>query len=618
MADNLVISISADTSKLTAALAVAKRDMKDFGAELNKATAARDAQRIDEWARRYDSATNSVRAITRELANLRRATDALTLDKSKGFEGVSTQLERFGERLKGLVEFTGFGGGIYGFFDQLKKGIESVASIGEQASALGISPQFVQTYRQTFARAGVDADIADKAIDRIVKSLGEERIALYQTGQMQLAQVQTLRGGIQSITPGVSVLHGAADAVKGVNQELQQTAVVLRGGHQAITDYSNVWKAFGVDITRFSTDEKGVEATINALVRGFDEMRKRDPQAAAGLMSNFLGKDWPDQIEALRDFAKQTLDVKRALAGGLGLDTKAFMTPEQIAQAKEAKTAMSEFNIALEDVRNTMAVSFGPMLTKALRSDFVKQQFEQMSADVKEMARSIQEAWDWWKNDPSGEQFFSQQLDEIQQAAAGFRSAFAQLSNGVEEQAKAMWTGIVAQASAAYDAVLGVWSKLPDFFASIASGIKNTLSSIGSAISSVAGNAAQHRGYATGGAVPGSGSGDTVPAWLTPGEFVNRRASVGYYGVDFFRALNDQRIPRGYAFGGVVDRLHSPVQSFANGGLVASAGGKLSVELNIAGNTFPMSSDTDVANRLVRFARTQSMRSAGIKPSWVS
>ncbi len=62
--------------------------------------------------------------------------------------------------------------------------------------------------------------------------------------------------------------------------------------------------------------------------------------------------------------------------------------------------------------------------------------------------------------------------------------------------------------------------------------------------------------FATGGVVPGSGTGDTVPAWLTPGEFVIRRAVVESLGVDTFAAIN-AGIPvtvnrRRFADGGLV------------------------------------------------------------------
>lgn len=55
-----------------------------------------------------------------------------------------------------------------------------------------------------------------------------------------------------------------------------------------------------------------------------------------------------------------------------------------------------------------------------------------------------------------------------------------------------------------------------------------------------------HNWYARGGTVPGIGSGDSVPAMLTPGEFVIRKQVVDKFGPTFFAALN------GYNKGGSV------------------------------------------------------------------
>jgi hypothetical protein len=53
---------------------------------------------------------------------------------------------------------------------------------------------------------------------------------------------------------------------------------------------------------------------------------------------------------------------------------------------------------------------------------------------------------------------------------------------------------------------------------------------------------------ATGGSVAGS---DTVPAMLTPGEFVMSKGSVQQYGTGFMSSLNKGRVP-GFARGGLV------------------------------------------------------------------
>ncbi len=68
-------------------------------------------------------------------------------------------------------------------------------------------------------------------------------------------------------------------------------------------------------------------------------------------------------------------------------------------------------------------------------------------------------------------------------------------------------------------------------------------------------------GFASGGSVPGAGSGDTVPAMLTPGEFVIRKSVVGKLGTGFFEWLNG---------GGM---LSSMVGKYATGGLVSQQSG---------------------------------------------
>ncbi len=76
--------------------------------------------------------------------------------------------------------------------------------------------------------------------------------------------------------------------------------------------------------------------------------------------------------------------------------------------------------------------------------------------------------------------------------------------------------------------------------------------------------------FASGGLVtgPGAGTSDSIPARLSDGEYVIRKAAVDQYGVNLFEALNGLRAPR--------IRSARQVQRFADGGLVrtpAAAGG---------------------------------------------
>lgn len=64
--------------------------------------------------------------------------------------------------------------------------------------------------------------------------------------------------------------------------------------------------------------------------------------------------------------------------------------------------------------------------------------------------------------------------------------------------------------------------------------------------------------FASGGMVPGSGNGDTVPAMLTPGEFVIRKSSVKKMGSENLKSMN----AKGYAKGGTVKLKENAVGGF--------------------------------------------------------
>ena len=76
-------------------------------------------------------------------------------------------------------------------------------------------------------------------------------------------------------------------------------------------------------------------------------------------------------------------------------------------------------------------------------------------------------------------------------------------------------------------------------------------------------------GFAAGGTIPGSGDGDTVPAMLTPGEFVVNKGTVGMFGPQFFHALQDLAKTSGASASPetVLAGAHSTLR-FATGGVV--------------------------------------------------
>ena len=84
-------------------------------------------------------------------------------------------------------------------------------------------------------------------------------------------------------------------------------------------------------------------------------------------------------------------------------------------------------------------------------------------------------------------------------------------------------------------------------------------------------------GYATGGHVigPGTGTSDSIPAWLSNNEFVMTARTVDHYGVGFMTAINQRKLPK-FANGGRVGGGGSPsYTSLLNRG----DGGNISVKV---------------------------------------
>ena len=117
---------------------------------------------------------------------------------------------------------------------------------------------------------------------------------------------------------------------------------------------------------------------------------------------------------------------------------------------------------------------------------------------------------------------------------------------------------------------------------------------------------------------PGTGTSDSIPAWLSNGEFVMKNAAVRTYGAGFMHALNNMQVaPPKYAFGGMVGTVSPSIARFAEGGPVS--GGHSVLNLHIGDHEFKgLKAPEAVASQLRRFAINQQTTSTGRKPSWVN
>ncbi|HVB15690.1 MAG TPA: hypothetical protein VNF04_04095 [Stellaceae bacterium] len=212
------------------------------------------------------------------------------------------------------------------------------------------------------------------------------------------------------------------------------------------------------------------------------------------------------------------------------------------------------------------------------------------------------------------------------------------------------WDQLKANLQAFAGWLLGGFLKAWDYIASYISGVfkdavkwvedfinkvEAAIKKVGSLLSASSGAPGGDLGgaatpFARGGHVGGHGHGDTVPAMLTPGEFVVRQPAVAHYGAQVFHAINNMRANiQGFSLGGMVGGFNDwsaslapgPVLSFAAGGIVpaiSGGGGGRTINIHINGETIgPLhTSDDRVVEAAERASSRSQIRSAGRMPSW--
>jgi hypothetical protein len=114
---------------------------------------------------------------------------------------------------------------------------------------------------------------------------------------------------------------------------------------------------------------------------------------------------------------------------------------------------------------------------------------------------------------------------------------------------------------------------------------------------------------------PGSGTSDSILARLSNGEFVMKARAVRKYGAYLLHRMNNLTLP-GFAGGGLaMPRAGTSMPAFAGAGGGGPSGRPFN--LNIGGEMFEglIAPDT-VADRMIQFASSRTVRQAGRKPSW--
>jgi hypothetical protein len=294
-----------------------------------------------------------------------------------------------------------------------------------------------------------------------------------------------------------------------------------------------------------------------------------------------------------------------------GLYTVATETWGAIAQAANDLGAL--LAPVWQGIRDTAATAFQSV------ADLVLQAWSGASASVVESAQAIRDAILTATNVAGDVAGAGQIAAELVQP---FRDAQGQITAITASFGALARNGLLQVSGAIAGAAAQIRAQIASIIAAIQQAIAAAARLRAAAASSRSSSSPtrNERTFASGGYVrgPGSPTSDSIPAWLSNGEFVIRAAAVRRYGLDFLRAINGMAagislkngLP-GFASGGLVamPQLAMPGMSFGGSGPVSA------LTLVLGAESFSgLSGPADTIARLEKAMRARRMRSAG-RPS---
>jgi hypothetical protein len=587
VADNLTVTIGADSSKLRAELAIvsqatkaATKELNALAATFNKTGQSADRIALDAKARQLDQYKRSASSLNAEIAKLspsfnrvgnsaEHAASGLQefIHQGRGlgrvvseFSSLTRSVESFGGIFGRITG--GFAGGLFGVtigkaFSLIRESIDEVSKalseLKKTADEIGIKPIALQAAQDVVKGLGEDADIATKAMQGMSAQLDE--IRKKSTQPVATGGVSVLRGGVGGLAgvpgaPGVQVFRGGQQQPRDFGQPLEMLGIAQALKQLPNTEIGKL-QAYTMQLQAFVAQAKNFDPTALNLIS--KTLFGGVPAASMLKVAPALLKEWQAQIVALE------------------------------ATQRGATDEAVEKNDELIASQNRLAKAWSGLM-----------------ATIAEQARPGQIAI----ND-----MLAKLLDGT--ALAAFKEGWTQFCAQLATQSNSAWTAFLAGTQTAADGFKTIWQGALDWLSNATSTViaaaKSAVASTAAAIGSAAASGVP---FAAGGMVRGSGSGtsDSILARLSNGEFVMRAQAVQHWGPQLLASLNSLRNP-GFALGGLVSAPH-----FAEGGPV-SAGGT-PVHLHLGGNSFALSGHDNVVNALVVEAHRQQMRSAGTKPSW--
>ena len=403
-------------------------------------------------------------------------------------------------------------------------------TIDKTNKEVGQSTSFIRKVSREYALSNVKIAETVKVLAQAGLSFSEAK-----RGADLLAKT-TLLASFDSIA---NTTDGLIAIMKQFNLTIAQSEKAL----ESINVISKKYAVESADLVEAVKRTGGVFSTtggkLNELLSIFtvirDTTRESSETIATGIRTIFTRIQRPKTIEYFRSLGIELTDLKGNFIGNYDAILAIQKGIQKLGIASES-LKFSEIVEELGGVRQSSRII--PLLTQSAKlQEIYQKSLEGTKESTKDLAKA-QETLEFRVNQTK--QNFSNLLSELSETS-GFKVLAATLiglANALIEVGRALKQ--ILPLFAAFGAF-----QLGRSFARLAKGTAG-LTPVGSGSGSF--SLRGLLGYKRGGVVPGSGSGDTVPAMLEPGEFVLRKRAVNALGTDALHGINK------YAKGGRVRR----------------------------------------------------------------
>jgi len=553
---NVNVNINPTTTRNVAQLSASLNNLnRTFGTTTTSANNA--ARALQNFGNSVAQFSNNIRNVPQQINNttssIARLNAAMTSSRATS-AAAGTEMQEFGRqaglaarRFAAISTVTSV---IFGLTSAIKAGVqafidydrefiklqqvtgESAAglkglsdTIGSLSTSLGVSSKELVDVSSTLAQAGLSARDTEKAL---------KALALSALAPSFDDMNKTVEGSI-ALMRQFGISAGDLDKALG-----SVNAVAAKFAVEASDIITAIQRTGGV----FATASKGVsEGTdaLNEFISVFTSVRATTRESAetiaTGLRTIFTRIQRGDTIEALKEYGVNLQDLDGKFVG-------AFKAVQLLSQGLSKLDPRDlSFSKIVEELGGFRQI--GKVIPLIQQFATAQDALKVAQAGQGSLAADAAKA----------QQSLANQISKVREE---FLSLFREIgsSDGFQTIIKGALT-LTSTLIKVADSVKGI---LPALAAMLAFKGASSLVQFGAGfVGAVRGQRRAEGGtirrYAAGGHVPGSGDGDTVPAMLTPGEFVMRKQAVRSIGVNNLHSLNRNG-------GGLIQR-------FANAGEVS-------------------------------------------------